>query len=279
VENELLPVTTYTALATVAGLEQGRTDARESEPVGPVDDAVVDATIAHLNRHVRGLIEIQRLTGCRPGEACSIRRCDIDTSGTVWTYRPPHHKTKHKRKSRVIAIGPKAQALLKEFFTDDVTDYLFSPRRAVAEVRAQQSANRKTPRWPSHMARNEAKRVGEARKRAPRARYQRQSYLTAIERACEKAFPPPESLAPRKGESRTKWWARLTTEEKEAVRQWRRAHSWHPHQLRHAVATEIRKLHGLDAVQVVLGHERAATSEIYAAKNLALATKIAEQMG
>jgi hypothetical protein len=25
-----------------------------------------------LTRHVRGLVEFQRLTGCRPGEACSV---------------------------------------------------------------------------------------------------------------------------------------------------------------------------------------------------------------
>jgi DNA polymerase V len=28
-----------------------------------------------LTRHVRGLVEFQRLTGCRPGEACALRRC------------------------------------------------------------------------------------------------------------------------------------------------------------------------------------------------------------
>jgi integrase len=278
-EQELVSVTTYTALATVAGLQEGRTEARESEPVGPVNDVVVDATLAHLNRHVAGMVQFQRLTGCRPGEAGSLRCCDIDASGVVWVYRPAHHKTKHKRKARVIAIGPKAQTLLKGFFTEDAADYLFSPRRAAEEFRAQRSAARKTPRWPSHVERNEAKRVGEARKRAPRARYGRQSYLTAIERACERVFPPPEPMAQREGESRAKWWARLTEEEKEAVRKWRREHRWHPHQLRHAVATEIRKLYGLDAAQVVLGHAHAAVTEVYAAKNFALAARIAAEMG
>ncbi len=66
---------------------------RESKPVGPVDDDVVDATRTFLNRHVRGLVEFQRLTGCRPGEACALRWCDLDTSRVVWVYRPPHHKT------------------------------------------------------------------------------------------------------------------------------------------------------------------------------------------
>ena len=71
---ELIPFKAYQALTAVTGLQIGRTPARESEPVQPVDDAVVDATLPHLNRHVRGLVEFQRLTGCRPGEACLMRR-------------------------------------------------------------------------------------------------------------------------------------------------------------------------------------------------------------
>ncbi len=155
---ELIPFEVYQRLTAVAGLQRGRTEAHDPEPVGPVDDAVVDATLPHLNRHVRGLVEFQRLTGCRPGEACSVRRCDIDTGGTVWLYKPPHHKGSWRGKPRTIAIGPKAQSLLREFFTADVCDYLFSPQQAVEEVRAERSENRKTPRYPSHMKRNAAKR-------------------------------------------------------------------------------------------------------------------------
>jgi hypothetical protein len=59
---ELVPATLYQALATVTGLQRGRTAAREPEAVGPVDDAPVDATLPFLNRHVRGLVEFQRLT-------------------------------------------------------------------------------------------------------------------------------------------------------------------------------------------------------------------------
>lgn len=38
--------------------------------------------------------------------------------------------------------------------------FVFSPIRAVAERIAEDSANWKTPRYPSHMKRNVAKRVG-----------------------------------------------------------------------------------------------------------------------
>ena len=40
---ELVPATVYHGLAVVVGLQKGRTPARETEPVGPVDDADVEA--------------------------------------------------------------------------------------------------------------------------------------------------------------------------------------------------------------------------------------------
>jgi integrase len=170
VENELVPSGVYQALAAVAGLQKGRSAARESEPVGPVDDATVDATLPFLTRHVRGLVEFQRLSGCRPGEACQVRRADIDTGGDVWQFRPAQHKNSHRSKPRVIAVGPRTQALLREFFTTDLGDYLFSPRRAVEEFRAERSAKRTTPRFASHMERNAGKRVA-CPKRRPAERY------------------------------------------------------------------------------------------------------------
>lgn len=164
VSEQLAPVAVYQAVATVAGLQRGRTEAREMEPIGPVDDAVVDATLPFLNRHVRGLIEFQRLTGCRPGEACAVRRSEIDTGGAVWLYKPTHHKTLHRGKSRTIAIGPKAQVLIREFFTLSIDDYLFSPRRATEESRG-------ITEWKR------------SAKRMPRERYDRTSYTRAIARA------------------------------------------------------------------------------------------------
>ena len=159
VSEELVSSAVYHALAAVPGLQRGRTSARESKPVGPVNDAVVDATLPYLNRHVRGLVEeFQRLTGCRPSEACAVRRCDIDTGGAIWLYNPAQHKTAWRGKTRTIAIGPKnAQELLKGFFTPELGAFLFSPARAVEELRAERSAKRTTPRYPSHMRRNAAK--------------------------------------------------------------------------------------------------------------------------
>ena len=241
---ELVPFAAYHALTAVAGLQAGRTNARETAPVGPVDDATVDATLPYLNRHVAGLVEFQRLTGCRPGEACILRRLDLDMSGPVWLFRPSHHKLAYKNKPRVIAVGPRAQQLLKGFFTPDIRDYLFSPRRAVEEYHAARSAKRATPKFPSHMTRNGAKRVKVPRRR-PGSVYNADSYGTAVARACDRA----------------------------------KVSHWHPNQLRHSFATTVRKRFGLESAQVVLGHSKADVTQVYAERNEDLAATVAAKIG
>jgi integrase len=105
------------------------------------------------------------------------------------------------------------------------------------------------------------------------------SYLTAVCRACDRAFPPPPPLAQQSGESRLTWWARLTNEQKEAVKAWQRDHRWFPYQLRHTHGTAVRKRFGLEAAQVALGHQHAATSELYAERDESLAAMVASAIG
>ena len=190
------------------------------------------------------MIELQLVTGMRPGEACRIRPCDIDTTGEVWVYRPRRHKGEHRGKLRAIAIGPKGRAVLERFAPADPADYYFSPRRTVAALHLERTKARATPRYASHMKRNAAKRTT-APKRPPAERYNSMSYAHAITRGCEKAGVDP----------------------------------WSPGQLRHTHGTEVRKRFGLEAAQVVLGHARADTTEIYAEKNLSLAAKVAAEIG
>lgn len=63
------------------------------------------------------------------------------------------------------------------------------------------------------------------------------------------------------------------------MRAWRKAHRWHPNQLRHAFATRVRKAHGLEAAQVLLGHTRADVTQVYAERNEGLAATIAASVG
>jgi integrase len=108
VENELVPGETWHALKAVKPLQRGRSEARETDPIGPVTDAHVEATLPYLAEPYRTMVKLQGLLGCRPGELVNMRGAEIDRSEAVWIYSPTHHKTEHKSKSRVIPIGPQA---------------------------------------------------------------------------------------------------------------------------------------------------------------------------
>lgn len=256
VEEELIPPSVHQALEAVAGLAYGRTEAPESEAIGPVDPAHVDATLPYLSRHIAGMVRFQQLTGCRPGEAVIVRRCDIDTSREVWLYKPTAHKTAWKRKKRVIAIGPKAQEVLKPFFTADLEAYLFSPRRAVEEHHAERSARRKTPLYPSHARHNAERRKKDPKQ--PAERYTVHAFNNAIRRAVD-------------GVNRAYTEAAVELE--------LHIPRWHVNQLRHSFATAVRKAHGLESAGAALGHTKMSVTEVYAARDEALAARIALTMG
>ena len=212
---ELIPPRAFHGLTTVVGLQAGRTDAEETSPVGPVAEADVAATLPFLPPAVAAMVRVQLLTGMRPGEVCRLRPCDLEKLGAVWVFRPPQHKTSHRGKVRAVAVGPKAQAVLAAF-TPPAADYYFSPARAVADARAKRSAARKTPRYPSHVARNAAKRVAQP-DRPPAEAYTVVSYGQAVRRAITKANERRERLT-NGGE-------------------FERVPAWHANQLRHAHGT------------------------------------------
>ena len=241
VENERVP-SVLQALQAVHGLERGRTKAKETAPVKPVSEAVVKQTLPHASRQVAAMARIQLLTGARPGEVCVMRTCDVDMSGPIWLYRPGsdqgdqgQHKTAHHGHQRIIAIGPKAQAILRPFLKLNLTAYLFAPREAEEERLAGMRRKRKTRVQPSQQTRKKKRP-----RKVPGERYDVAAYDHAIKTACDHAFPPPEPLAKREGETIATWQARLTPEQKEKLIVWQKAHRWHPHQLRHTAAATGR---------------------------------------
>ena len=244
VSNELLPADVYQALATVTGLRAGRSAARETEPVGPVPEAHIEAIRSYVSAQVWAMVQLQRLTGMRPGEVVAMRGRDIDTTGKVWLYRPPTHKTAHHGIERVIDLGPRAQQLIKPFLRSDVDAYLFSPAESEQARNAMRRANRKTPITPSQLRRLRISRRRK-RRRAPGVRYETASYRRAIARACARAGIP----------------------------------RWHPHQLRHNFATQIRKQFGLETARVLLGHRSMPTTEIYAEIDRQKARQVIAQVG
>lgn len=76
VSQEMLPEAVYRALTTVMGLRKGRTEARETRPVRPVADEVVDVALPYLPAIVADMVRFQRLTGCRPAESERKRLAD-----------------------------------------------------------------------------------------------------------------------------------------------------------------------------------------------------------
>ena len=57
VSEELVPAEVLTRLASVTGLQRGRTEAHDPEPVAPVTEAQVAVVLPLVPRGVRGLIQ------------------------------------------------------------------------------------------------------------------------------------------------------------------------------------------------------------------------------
>lgn len=179
---ELLPPAVYQALAAVDGLKLNRSEAAESAPVRPVPDQDVKAVLPHLSRPVRTLVQLQLLTGARPGELLVMRPMDVDDRTDPWVYRPSQHKTAHLGFERTISLGPRAQALLRPLLQGrDEAAYVFSPAEALAETRAARHAARKTP---LSCGNRPGSRRTTSPSRPPADRYTVASYRRAIARAC-----------------------------------------------------------------------------------------------
>ncbi|QDV75374.1 tyrosine-type recombinase/integrase [Botrimarina mediterranea] len=242
VSEELVTESTYHALAVVEGLKRGRTTARETARVLPIDDAIVQQTLTFLPETVADMVRLQRLTGMRPAEVCLLRPCDLDRSRPVWIYRPESHKTEHHGRDRWVFVGPQGQELLDRYLDRDPDSRCFQPRDSEARRRLAAHAARVTP--PNQGDAPGANRAPRP-KRSPGSTYHVASYRRAIHRACDKA-----------GVAR-----------------------WSPNRLRHAAATEVRAKFGLEAAQVVLGHAGADVTQIYAERDLAKGLEVAAKIG
>lgn len=257
VSEELIPSSVFEGLRTVEGLRIGRTTARENAPVKPVDDATVEATLKYVSPQIKAMVQLQRLTGLRPGEVTIMRPCDIDCSDEVWVYRPTRHKTTHLGVRKEVPFGPKSQEVLRPFLTRAPDAFLFSPREAEDWRNGQRAVrrdpNRKTKIFPCELRARERRRQSAKKrvsKRPKRDRYDTPAYRRAIDYAIAKAKRAGVTIQ-----------------------------HWHPHQLRHSRATEVRRRYGVEAAQVALCHARADVTEIYAERNFGLAAKIAKEMG
>ena len=240
VSEELVKAEVWQALRSVPGLRAGRSAAPEAPPVLPVAEEIVNQTLPHMPRVVADMVRLQLRTGMRPAEVATLTPGDIDRSGPVWVYTVRDHKTAHRGKDRKVFIGPASQAILAPYLDGEPDMPCF----------------RVSPR-PEASA------------------YPTAAYRRAITRACELAFGMPKELRviPTDAEADDK-----VRRQAEAAK-WRAEHCWAPNQLRHTFATLIRKNHGLEAAQVLLGHSEADTTQIYAERDAAKAEAVMLQVG
>lgn len=210
---DLIPPSVHHGLSSVSGLRRGRCDVRESKPVKPVDPKHVEAILPRCSKQVRAMLRLQLLTAMRPGEVVSMRACDLNTSGKVWTYEPPQHKTAQYGHERRVYLGPQAQRIVKPFMRRKTTELLFTPQG------------------------NFRHRDGDT--------YTVSSYRIHIRRACKAANVPV----------------------------------FHPHQIRHTAATLIRKQHGLEAAQIILGHRTLQTTQVYAERDESKGIEVMSRVG
>lgn len=238
---ELVPSSVWHGLQAVAGLRKGETSrVTESQGVRAVPRVHVEAVLPHLNPVVAAMVELQWLTGMRPGEVRTIRGCDIDRTDEVWVYRPVRHKNEHHDLDCERMVGPRAQEVLKPFLKADPDAFLFSPKEVETRRMMERREARILPLWPSHERRyreDPTEHLGEV--------YTTHSYRRAVHRGCKAAGVP----------------------------------QWSPNQLRHSRATEVRKLYGLEAAQVTLGHTTADVTQVYAERDRELARRVALETG
>jgi integrase len=238
---ELIPASVVGALATVPPLLRGRCDAPESPGVKPVDWAHVEATLPHLPRQVRAMVNLMRFSNCRAEDVVALRGSDLTMHGEVWTFRPAAHKNAWRGHDRVIYLGQQAQEVIRPFLRTDLQAYLFCPREALDEHHARRREGRRTRRTPSELGRTRRPAPGWT----PGSRYTVNTFQQAVRRSCRRANVP----------------------------------SWSVLQVRHTRATEVRERYGVEGAAASLGHRRVETSQIYAQKNEELAKRIARDIG
>ena len=236
----LVPPSVYHGVLAVRGLVRGRSTARETDPITPVASAVVEATLPHLPPVVRDIVQLLALTGMRVGEACVMRAIDIDMSGPTWLYKPVQHKNAWRGHHRTIVIGPKGQAIIREYLKPKMDACLFSPAEQAEIITAEKRANRKTKVQPSQVCRKKANP-----KKQPGEQFDSLTINKAVRIACKRAGIP----------------------------------RWNIHRLRHTAALEISRRFGLEGARSVLGHRTVQMSAHYSGLDQQTASAIMSEVG
>ncbi len=237
---KIVPANNLVNIEAVASLKAGRCDARETEIVKPIGQAIVETTLPFIAPAPADMVRVMLLSGCRVGELCKLRGRELDRSGEQWVYAPGLHKTRHRGHVRNIVFGPQAMLILRKYLKADPDAYLFSPAEQARQIKEQKRTNRKTPVQPSQVDRSNPNAT-----RKPGKRYTPRSVNQAIERGCIRA----------------------------------NVERWHTHQLRHTAALNVLREFGPEAAQSALGHRTLNMTLHYAGIDLEKAKEVAKKIG
>ena len=250
VSEQIVPAMVLFSLQSVEGLKRGRCKARETSRILPVEERHVLAVLPYMPKTIADMIQLQLLTGMRPGELVIMRPGDIDRTETVWHYSPYRYKTQHiddPNMTRIISIGPNAQTILTPYLLRGQEQYCFVPKESEEKRRAQQSEMRKTPlsrgnRPGTNKKENPARTPGDC--------YDVKAYAKAVQRAIKTAQDDRLEIP-----------------------------HWTLYQLRHTAATKVRREMGYETAGATLGHTNMSATAIYAERNQGLADEAAKRFG
>lgn len=242
VEQGVVPGAVWHELSALKGLPKGRCGVHDNAAVEAVPWALVKASMKEMVPTVRAAVEVQWWSGMRPAEVLAMTRRQLDTSGREWLYRVAKHKTSWRGKERVVALGPKAQEVLRPRLSLGMDIPLFSARTAWEEFVTEKRSRRQTAETKQMRERDARRATAE-----PVAEFFTvDEYRRAIERACDRAEVP----------------------------------RWSPHRLRHAAGTRIAKDAGIEAARAALGHSDTSTTRRYAhGADVAIAKSVAGRLG
>ncbi|MDD5457878.1 MAG: site-specific integrase [Phycisphaerae bacterium] len=255
VSTQLISSFLYQALATIEGLKRGRSAAKEGKKVKPIDEKHVYQILNYATPVIATMVELQLLTGMRPGELVQMKPKDIDRSDEVWHYFPERHKNEYRGHERIVPLGPQGQRILMPFLLRNADSYCFSPAESEKFRLEKRTEDRQTPLSCGNT-------VGSNRKDNPQKQpgdhYDSCSYAKAVKAAIDAARKDIKARGGDPDEELPKWT---------------------PYQLRHTAATKARKLFNYETAGALLGHSNMSATAIYAERNQGLADEVAKKLG
>ena len=241
VEWELVPIETYQALACVQHLNwRTAPTLRNPDKITPVPVEYFGLVMPLLKPMYQALLKLHIDTGMRVKELVSMRWSEITEvePGVLWCYSPQEHKNSHRGDPRMIYIKHHFIALMKSL---------------------------RKPLWDADAVWCQK---GVGRNAGYSGMISADSYARAIEGAQRRYN---EGRLAREAGNRTdrNQGYKLATKKRTPM-----AH-WTPLQIRHTYATQVRRTHGLEGAQAVLGHSTLDATQIYAEKRDDLARSVA----